>query len=120
MFKEGVNYYLIYDNNGSKELVYTSELVVPTPNVLENMLSFNFDVAATQGSLLNLVIARNGRGTQTQPGVYAAGRVIVTNGKVSIIDNYSLHLEGGKDAERLNFAKNNLQEAGLTLYLIHI
>lgn len=110
--KEGVNYYLIYDNKGSKELIYAPELVPLSKWGSQHLRSSNYEIAATHGSLINAVFAKNGR-TAIDPGVYAAGRIIVTNGKISFIDNHSLYLKGGRDKEHLDFAVSALKEAGL-------
>ncbi len=99
--KEGVNYFLIYDNNGRKELIYTNELILPKRFVPEQ--TFTFDIAATQISLLNN-ICKLTKQKETDILVYSAGEIIVTNDRVTEINNRSFIFSGGRDEEHLDFS----------------
>jgi len=109
---EGVNYYIIYDNKGAKELIYTPEII--GLKKLPKGHSMTFDVAATQMSLLNTICTITGkREDQVQP--YAAGMIIVTNGVVSEINNWTPLFAGGRDQKHLDAAVEDLKVLGLKL-----
>ena len=109
---EGYNYVIIYDNNGEQDLIYTPELATLTKTRTGEPTSHG--VAATQISLIENIVKITGK-REDQIKAYAAIEIIVTNGKVTEVNNRSTALGGGRDLDHLNFAVDVIKQQGVKL-----